>query len=470
METINNMETIKIKIDSLAYGGYGVGRINSKVVFVSYAVPGDILKIEIFDEHKNYAFGRIAEIITPSPKRIAPACKNFGFCGGCDYLNMPYEEEIYRKNEIFNAEFKKIIRNVEVSNICYLNHGAVIAGAEGQYGDSINGSLNYRQKIKLKISTAPNLRIGFYKKLSHSVVDVDYCRLASAEVNELLKKTRNLLLDKNYMNANYRDIFLNNLSGLTLTDTGIGNITFEFKDNIKNGLLKYFAEDVFNATGAGNIFFEFPHTKTIKYNKTAASDPKQQLDDYFVFKEMKFYYNLPSFIQSNREQNKNLIGIITDYIKNTIEKNGGLKFKNALDLYCGFGNITLFLEPYADRITGVETEGFSTELGEKNIKLNKIKNIKFIKSNVKDFLEKASKGNAEYDIIVLDPPRAGIKGLVPEIVKLKPSLIIYVSCDTMTFLRDLKAFKESGYSVERINLIDMFPKTYHMEHIAFLNK
>ena len=89
-----------IKIDSLAYKGYGVGRINSKVVFVGYACPGDTLKIEIYDEHKNYAFGRIVEIINPSPKRIAPICKHFGVCGGCDYLHIPYEEELYWKTEV----------------------------------------------------------------------------------------------------------------------------------------------------------------------------------------------------------------------------------------------------------------------------------------------------------------------------------------------------------------------------------
>ncbi|MHB1662183.1 MAG: class I SAM-dependent RNA methyltransferase, partial [bacterium] len=245
--------------------------------------------------------------------------------------------------------------------------------------------------------------------------------------------------------------------------------------SLKNNILKYFAEDAINNAGADNVFFKFPAQKIVKYSgirKNNAQIPPSTpySDNYFILKDKKFSYDLPSFIQINKSQNENIISIITDYAKNIIENRGGIKFNNALDLYCGFGNITLFLEPSANTVTGVEADGFSIELGEKNIKLNKIENIKFVKSNAEDFLEKANRENKEYDIVVLDPPRAGIKGLAPKIAKLNPSLVIYVSCDTMTLLRDMKAFAEIGFKADQINLVDMFPRTYHMEHIAFLKK
>lgn len=466
------METINI--DSLAYGGYGVGRINSKVVFVHYAVPGDILEIEIFDDHKNYAFGRIVEILAPSPKRIAPACKHFGICGGCNYLNMPYEEEIYWKTEIFKTGFKKTLGNTGDNTA---GNMTAIKDADLIYNFDTDNYLNYRQKISLKIYPP---YIGFYKKLSHDIVDIDYCSLASAGINELLKNVRGLLLSKNY-----RDTVLNNMGAVTLSDAGLKNIIFEFKNNngLKNNILKYFAEDLINNAGADNVFFKFPSRKIIKYNgirknntqippSTAPTKayPAPHSNNYFTLKDKKFSYDLPSFIQINKGQNENIISLITDYIKNTIENRGGVKFNNALDLYCGFGNITLFLEPCANAVTGVEADGFSIELGEKNIKLNKIENIKLVKSDAGDFLEKANKENKTYDIVVLDPPRAGIKGLVPKIAKLNPSLIIYVSCDTMTLLRDMKVFANIGFKADQINLVDMFPRTYHMEHIAFLKK
>jgi len=490
INTINSMNTIKntINIDSLAYGGYGVGRINSKVIFVSYAVPGDILEIEIFDDRKNFAFGRILRIITPSPKRIEPICPHFGICGGCNYLNMPYEEEIYWKTEIFKTEFKKSTRDTadiqsviaadavnRSENMNYLNYSLKPA-VECHFATLSENTnyLNYRQKISLKIKSP---YIGFYKKLSHDVVDIAHCSLASTGINELLKKVRDLLLSKNY-----KAPVLNNLTSVTLSDAGLKNIIFEFKNNIKNNILKYFAEDALNNAEADNIFFKFPARKIVKYsggndggdirknskNNTQIPASAPHSENYFVLKDKKFSYDLPSFIQINKGQNENMLGIITNYIKNIIENRGGLKFNNALDLYCGFGNITLFLETWVNTVIGVEADDFSIELGRKNLKLNKIENIKFIKSDAKDFLEKANRENAEYEIVVLDPPRAGIKGLVPKIAKLNPSLVIYVSCDSMTLLRDMKVFAEFGFNADKINLIDMFPRTYHMEHIVFM--
>ncbi len=425
-----------INIDSLAYGGYGVGRIDSKVIFVSHACPGDTLKIDIYDERKRYAFGRIIEIINPGTERIAPVCKYFGICGGCNYLNISYEEELLWKTEIFQTEFKKIFKNIINIEDIKLIH------------DFKGGNcLKYRRKIGLKIFPP---FIGFYQKSSHYVVDTEYCYLAKESLNEMLKNMRGLLLSDNYKNT-----LLNRTTKITLTDAGVKNITLDLNNGMKN--YDEVSRDIMNKTGADNIFFESPDKKIARH--------KESSRNYFILKDKKFAYALPSFIQVNEEQNENIINIITGYIKNI-----GINFKNVLDLYCGYGNITLFLAAYAKTVTGIEANSFSIKLGEKNLKLNNIKNINFIMSDVVTFIEKADKKMARYDLIVLDPPKAGIKGLVPKIAKLNPAFVIYVSCDTVTLLRDLKAFVKMGYTLEQINLIDMFPRTYHMEHIAFLSK
>ena len=449
------METIHI--DSIAYGGWGVGRINSKVIFVGYAVPGDTLKIEIFDEHKSYAFGRIVEIIAPSPKRIEPVCRHFGFCGGCGYLNMPYEEEIYWKTEIFKTEFKKTLKNtVNIDDVRITSNPAN------------QNYLNYRQKIGLKVEPP---YIGFYKKSTHHVIDVEYCYLAQESINGMLKNVRKLLSDKTY-----KDTIFKRIANVTLADAGIKNIIFGFKDNppaLKQ--LAKLAKDVAKNTGADNIFFEFQGGKTVKYEPDAEINAAQNGGggrvNYFTVKDKKFSYDLPTFIQVNKEQNENIITAVTEYLKN-ITAERGRNFINALDLYCGYGNITLFLAPFADNITGVESSGFSIKLGEKNLILNDIKNVKFVESDAGNYLDKAGAGKNKKicDLIVLDPPRAGVKGLVPKIAALNAGCVIYISCDTMTLLRDLKVFAETGYKIELINLTDMFPRTYHTEHIAFLRK
>ncbi len=445
-------ETETIHIDSLAYGGWGVGRINSKVVFVGYAVPEDVLKIEISDEHKSYAFARIVEITEPSPKRIPAVCPHFGVCGGCGYLNMPYEEEIYWKTEIFKKEFKKIF-TPKGENINSFSEKQEIDIKICSSGDNY---LNYRQKIGLKIYPP---HIGFYKKLTHHVTDIEYCYLAKESINGMLREIRSLLSKKPW-----KDAVLNSLSSITLTDAGLKNIIFGVKNNPPE--LNNFSKEVMKIKAADNIFFEFPDKKIVTAQNTVKRD-----NNYFTVNDKKFSYDLPTFIQVNKKQNENIIAAVTEYLKDVTAERGQ-NFLNALDLYCGYGNITLFLTRFAANITGVESSGFSVKLGEKNLALNGIDNIKFIKSDVAEFVSAANitRNKKTYDLIVLDPPRAGVKGLVPKIAGLCPEYVIYVSCDTMTLLRDLKIFVETGYIVEKINLVDMFPRTFHLEHIAFLKK
>ncbi len=433
-----------INIDSLSYGGWGVGRVDSKVVFVAYAVPGDTLKIEIIDEHKNYDFAVINKIIKPSKERIEPVCEYFGICGGCDYLDISYDTEIYWKTEIFKNEFKKTFS----SNFSSTDVDIKFNPAKE--------NLNYRQKIGLKIH---NKDIGFYKKYSHDVVNIKQCRLAKAGLNELLKKAGDVLLSEKYNRP-----VTKNISLLTFSEAGLKNIILRVKNNFK--LPEQFIKDIFTGTKCDNIFLEYPDKKIIKY--AAGSADKNNNKKFLTIKDKKFLYDLPSFIQINKEQNENIINAITGYIE-TITEGGAKKFSNALDLYCGFGNITLFLTSYADKITGVESGDFAIELGKKNAVLNNISNIKFVKSDVSKFLDKIEK-DKKFDLIILDPPRSGIKGLTGNITDLNPLYIIYVSCDTMTFLRDLRQFAEAGYEIEKINLFDMFPRTYHLEQIAFLRK
>lgn len=312
---------------------------------------------------------------------------------------------------------------------------------------------NYRQKIGLKICSPD---IGFYKKSTHNIINIEYCRLAKENINELLRIVRGLLFDKSNS-----ETVLKNMASLTLTGSGLKNIAFGVKNNAE--IPDRFIKDVFTHTKCSNIFIEYRNKKIVKYK---GDDNKK----YFILKDKKFSYDLPAFIQINREQNENIITSVINYLKNIVEERGK-KFTGALDLYCGFGNITVFLSPYSNYITGVESSGFAVELGKENIKLNDINNIKFVKSDVSEFLNEIAKHNKKnFDLIVLDPPRAGIKGLTGKIAGLNPSHVIYVSCDMMTFLRDIKAFAEIGYDIAKINLIDMFPRTYHMEHIAFLRK
>ncbi|MHB1663860.1 MAG: class I SAM-dependent RNA methyltransferase [bacterium] len=538
-----------LKIVGLAYNGFGIGKFiksgeSDKITFVDYACTDDLLRVKIYEEHKRYNFGKIDEIIAPSPDRIKPVCPHFTICGGCNYLNIPYDYEIYWKKKIFENEFKKMRSSIKSENgksengksengksengksengksenehkkqenynnhqnyanqnYANQNHEKICNNENVEFSKYLpenlqesltekidiiksNDFLHYRQKISLKVYSDES--IGFFKKNSHYVVDVDYCYLASNEINIMIKKVRNFFL-KNNQNL------LKKIKSIILTYTGIENAIFQLKEELSDKEKKLLLNLDIN-----KIYIEFnkiineslDNNTDNNKNKNANSDTDTD-KDYFAINEVKFANEVLSFIQVNKKQNEYLINFIVDYLvdylktySNNYKNNkNDYKFESVLDLYCGYGNITFFTIPFASNVTGVESNPYSIKLANKNIILNndlikyhksnrqeKKLNISFIKENVEDFLRNSVKNNSIYDLIIIDPPRAGIKGLVPHIIKLNPEVVIYVSCDPLTLLRDLKVFIHGGYFIDDIKLIDMFPRTYHMETVVCLKR
>ncbi|MHB1679147.1 MAG: class I SAM-dependent RNA methyltransferase [bacterium] len=546
-----------LKIVGLAYNGFGIGKFiksgeSDKITFVDYACTDDILRVKIYEEHKRYNFGKIDEIIAPSPIRIKPVCPHFTICGGCNYLNIPYDYEIYWKKKIFENEFKKMRSSIESSK--YLPESLQESLTEKIDIIKSDDFLHYRQKISLKVYSDES--IGFFKKNSHYVVDVDYCYLASNEINIMIKKVRNFFL-KNNQNL------LKKIKYIILTYTGIENAIFQLKEELSDKEKKLllnldinkiyiefnkkveeieeikFLQKRFTGLISNNTNNKTDIKKNKEFNKANnkannkadikthnnvnikniyindnenlicnnsidinilnenlnknidKSTDNNTAEDYFIINEVKFAYEVLSFIQVNKKQNEYLINVIVDYLINYLKtynnnyKNNknDYKFESALDLYCGYGNITFFTIPFASNVTGVEFNPYSIELANKNIILNndlikycksnrqeKKLNISFINENVEDFLRNSVKNNSIYDLIIIDPPRAGIKGLVPYVIKLNPEVVIYVSCDPLTLLRDLKVFIQGGYFIDDIKLIDMFPRTYHIETVVCLKR
>ncbi len=434
------MENI-INVESLAYKGYGTGKKGSKIVFIDYAVPGDVVRADIYEEHKNYAFARIEEIITPSPERIPPACKNFGICGGCSYLNIPYETELYWKKRIFAREFEKTFKSYGY------DADKILTGLSDK-----GPSLYYRRKISLKVFPP---FIGFYRKQTHKVIDIESCHLASWEVNQALKCLREIMSGEN---------FLENVKGITLLEAGgIKNAIFELKNGAKSNEEKFFRE-VFRECGFKNIFVTAG--KGGENFSTYRGGPGEV---FFEIKGKKFYFDLPAFIQVNKKQNERLIDEITGFLSAAAEERGKI-FNSALDLFCGYGNITLFLQGFVKKIKGVDIAGPGIELAKKSLELNNARNITFESQDAEKSLKKEKERGSLYDLVVLDPPRRGVKGMAPLIAGLGPEYVIYVSCDPMTLMRDLKVFAEMDYGIKKISLIDMFPRTYHIESVSFLRK
>ncbi len=471
-----NDAAVILEIVGLAYNGYGVGKEqdkrSDKITFVDYACPGDIAEVAIYEEHKRYNFGKISHMIYPSSSRVEPACRYFTICGGCNYLDISYETEVSWKKKIFEDNFAKaglsIGLSIDNSKICKNKlHGTI---------DIIKSEdvLHYRQKISLKVHL--DEAVGLFKKNSHCVVDIDYCYLASGRINTMIETIRDFFLKNNKS-------LLKKIKSIILTDVEEQSAILQLKEGFSGEEKKLLSNLYIN-----KIYIE-SNGKKEKIEKKG--------NIYFTLSGIKFAYDSFSFTQVNKKQNENLINLIIKYLTYYQTKRCGIPnkdnflFDKALDLFCGYGNLTFFALPFVTQMTGVESNIYSIKLANKNIILNndlierierercipdkyqkhsyeKQPFISFINEDVEKFLINAVKNNSSYDLIMIDPPRAGIKGLVSYIAELSPELVIYLSCDHMTLLRDLKEFIQTGYLIDDIKLIDMFPRTYHTESLVFL--
>lgn len=373
----------EIEIINVANGGYGIGKINGKTIFVDLGLPGDKLLINIYNTNKNYSFASIRKIIAASPLRVTPACSNFGICGGCSYLNVSYPAELELKTTILKDILKKIagLPESELPDI------HILSGSR----------FSYRSHASIK---SDGNSCGFYMKESGCLVPFPEggCLLLNKKLVEYLK-TPNL--------------------------SAFGN---EFKiacDN--NNTVIDDTTGSFVNESAGNILYR---------------------------------HDLSGFFQANLYLRDLMISSVIEYAdpdrKDTF-----------LDICCGCGFFSLQLARYCSNGYGFDSDKKSIFHAEYNRKVNNILNISFnsiSENNIHPYRYKP-------DIIVIDPPRSGIsKNGRKTINAMNVKKIIYVSCNPATFARDICDFIKSGYRLDRLTFIDMFPCTKHIEIITLLTK
>ena len=380
-----------LKIEEIAFGGYGIAKKNGYVVFVPYSIPGEEVKIQIKETKKDYAIGEIINIIKPSSQRKEPECRYFGKCKGCSYQHIKYEEELKIKTKQISQIFKQIgkMENPPVKNII-----------------SANSPNFYRNKVRLRYKKIKQKHLfGFINNEEKRTIDIEECKIASPLINNKIKEIRNdkfkIFSEKNIRSYN-----------LSIVEDGTKVITtFEPETHLKVKVL----ENVFN-------------------------------------------YSLNSFFQVNRTIFKDLFDFISDAIDSF-----SLQKKTLWDLYCGVGFFGIILHNKFEEVFFVEQNKISFEFLKKNIEENNIKNAKILKGD-------ASLAFNHYnrcDTLIVDPPRTGCGDDVKNnIIKLKPSLLIYISCNPSTLARDSLFFIKNGYKIETIQPFDFFPRTKHIECAA----
>ncbi len=425
---------VEVAIQSMAFKGYGITRVDGKVLFIPYSVTGDKIQAEIIEEKKDYSIGRLIKIIEPSPWRVNPPCPYFGVCGGCQWQHIGYSFHGELKSEILREILKRVGRMEKIPF-------ATVSPSREPYG--------YRARVQLKVK---GKAIGYYQERSQQVVDIDHCPISHPLINLMIPILRE------------ERSFFSRMDGVEI------NVSPEEGKGI---LILYLLPSLSFDRGMDDflrtLLQNFQTLKGIvvvgKSGPNVIGDPSLNFSLAFLCggeeRILRLRASPGSFFQVNPGQNRSLVETVLDL-------SATKKDEKVLDLYAGIGNLTLPLATVAKEVTGVEENGVAVEDARVNAERNGIRQCHFIPGRVEEVLKNWRRPRP--DLIVLDPPRAGCKGMIDRIVVLRPRRMVYIACDPATFSRDLHLFSERRYDLQRLALIDMFPQSYHMEVVGLLTQ
>lgn len=458
-----------VTITGVAAEGKAVARVNDLVIFVPYVVPDDVVDLQIRRKKHSYAEADAVKIHTYSNKRAVPFCKHYGVCGGCKWECMKYEEQLHYKQQQITDNLTRIGK-VELPDI------SPIIGAEKttfyrnklEFGFSNKRWLTYEevaQDIKYENMNALGFHIpGSFDK----ILDIEKCWL----MDDLHNKIRNAI--RQYAHEHHLSFFdikaqkglLRNLM-FRSSNSGEWMVLLQFKmethedKEAAKGLMQFISE-------------KFPQITSLLYvNNPKCNDTIGDLDIqvfkgtdciYGLMEGLRFKIGPKSFYQTNNEQAYKLYKVARDF--------AGLTGKELVyDLYTGTGTIANFVASRAVKVIGIEYVPEAIEDAKVNSQINGIDNTLFYAGDMKDVLtDEFVKEHGRPDVIITDPPRAGMhKDVVQVILNTAPERIVYVSCNPATQARDLQLM-DNAYKVVRVQPVDMFPHTQHVENVVLLEK
>lgn len=447
---INN--TYEIEIIDLNHKGQGVAKIDGFTIFLDRGIPGDIGKAKIISVKKNYGVGKFISIDEKSKDRVEPICVIEHECGGCQIQSIDYNKQLeIKKNTVIN----NIKRIGGLENV--LIHDTI--GMENPY--------RYRNKAQYPVKSYDNkIDIGFYKINTHEIVDTERCYIqhdVNDEVTKLVKEymikfnvsgydeksgkgiIRHILTKTSFRTNDVMVVIITNGSKLPFKEKLIDILT----NNIKS--IKSIVQNINNKRN--NVILG-------EKSKTLWGEGK--IIDYIS--DLKFNISPQSFFQVNPIQTEVLYNKALEYTDLSGDE-------TVFDIYCGIGTISLFLAKKAKKVYGIEIVEKAIEDAKENARINNIDNAEFYAGKAEEVFPKLYKEGIKADVIVVDPPRKGCEESVLEtIVKMNPSKVVYVSCNPSTLARDLKYLDEKGYKTVKVQPVDMFPHTMHVETVVLIEK
>lgn len=456
-----------LTITNYAAEGKSIGQLSDgKVAFVENVVPGDVVDIYITKNKKSYAEAKMTRMVQPSALRIDAFCEHFGVCGGCKWQMLPYERQLEFKQQQVYDQLRRI-GHIELPEM-----SPILGSPEQRYYrnklEFTFSSKRYHTREELIVAGDEPLpqeqALGFHAPgLFDKVVPVKQCYLQAAPTNEILTVLRNYSEQHQlpYYDFRSHEGWLRNVV-IRVATTGevLVNLVFNYEEQDKRvALLDHLLD---NVKGISTLCY----TINTKFNDsiydldvityTGAGFIREKLEDF------TFNISPKSFFQTNTVQAENLYKVTREF--------AGLTGDEVLyDLYCGTGSIGIFCSKAAKKIIGIELIEQAIEDAKKNAAQNNIEHCAFFAGDVSDICTDAFFAeHGRPDVIITDPPRAGMhEKLIQQLLKMRAPKVVYVSCNPATQARDL-ALLDVAYRITKLQAVDMFPHTHHIENVALL--
>ncbi len=402
---------IDLRIDRLAYGGDGVGRLpDGRVLFVPYTIPGELVRVQLVETKRRHARAALVEVLEASPDRVLPRCRHFTTCGGCHYQHIDYAAQLSAKAAILKEQMEHIGGLKEIPEIEILPSPK---------------AWNYRNHIQFHLT--PDGKLGFQKARSNQPFAIQECHLPEAGIDRLWAQVE--------------------------IEPALGLERVSLRQGADEDLMI-----VLESSTTDSLDFDVEGLAV----SVVQADPLGSLvlagSDHIVMEVLgwRFKVSAGSFFQVNSLQAASLVHQLLAYLP--LEPT-----MTALDVYAGVGLFSAFLAPRVKRLVAIEVsseacDDFSTNLDE-------FDNVELYEASAEDVLDTVA---FNPDVTVMDPPRAGLGAKIVEAVLSQGAQwLAYVSCDPATLARDACQLASGGYSLEKLALIDMFPQTYHIESMSF---
>lgn len=469
-------DRIRLRIEDLSDTGEGIGKLDGFTWFVKDAVIGDQVEALVMKVKKTYGFARLMEVLEPSPHRITPRCPVARSCGGCQLQAMSYEEQLrYKENKVWN----NLRRIGGLRGLGAAGDGGVLYPIVG-----MDNPWRYRNKAQFPFGKNKEGKTitGFYAGRTHSIIESEECYLGVPENRIILACIRRHM--EEYGIQPYDETSHTGLVRHVLIRKGFGTgellvclvingrvEELKGKDKLVEKLagLRFdgLEEEQRGDKPAGPASRVTSVSCSINRDRTNVILGKELVNLYgpgyitdFIG-SIRYQISPLSFYQVNPVQTERLYGTALEY--------AGLTGKETVwDLYCGIGTISLFLAQKARQVYGVEIVPQAIEDARRNAALNGITNVEFFLGKAEEVLpEQYQKNHIHADVIVVDPPRKGCDPVcLDTIIQMAPQRVVYVSCDSATLARDLKILCENGFAVEKVQPVDMFPWSGHVECVV----